>query len=124
MGMSVQATLQLDPFAADPPHSAVYLPLKRGLDIALSAVLLGCLAPVMGICALAIRLESPGPLLFRQERVGERGKRFRLLKFRSMVANADATPHREYVAAFIRGTAARQGGEGGAVYKLAHDPRV
>jgi lipopolysaccharide/colanic/teichoic acid biosynthesis glycosyltransferase len=78
----------------------------------------------MGICALAIRLESSGPLLFRQERVGERGKRFRLLKFRSMVANADATPHREYVAAFIRGTAERQGGKGAAVYKLARDPRV
>src|SRR5919205_367014 len=61
-----------------------YEALKRALDISLVAVLLVILLPVLLLCALAVRLDSPGPVLFRQERIGRRGRPFRMLKFRSM----------------------------------------
>jgi len=67
----------------------VYLRLKRVLDLACAVVLLIVAAPVMAVIALAIRLESPGPALFRQERVGQFGKPFVLFKFRSMRQDAE-----------------------------------
>ena len=63
--------------------------LKRSVDIAVSATTLVLFAPLMPIIALAIRLDSPGPILFKQTRVGKYGRRFRLLKFRTMVQDAD-----------------------------------
>ncbi len=63
---------------------------KRALDILGSAAGLVALAPLMLAIALAIRLSSPGPVLFRQERVGRGGQTFQLLKFRTMVPDADA----------------------------------
>ena len=62
--------------------------LKRVFDILLSLVLLVLLSPVMLILALAIRLDSPGEVLFRQVRVTQYGREFRIFKFRTMVANA------------------------------------
>ena len=62
--------------------------LKRVFDILLSLVLLVLLSPVMLILALAIRLDSPGEVLFRQVRVTQDGQEFRIFKFRTMVANA------------------------------------
>jgi exopolysaccharide biosynthesis polyprenyl glycosylphosphotransferase len=64
--------------------------IKRGMDIVVAAVGLVLTAPVLGVAALAIRLSSPGPVLFRQERVGEAGRTFELLKFRSMLVNDDS----------------------------------
>ena len=97
---------------------------KRVVDLSVSLAALVCLSPVLLLCALAIRLDSPGPILFRQQRVGKHGKAFTMLKFRSMHAHAEATSHREYVTAFIRGEAAAQAAEEGAVYKLTQDDRV
>ena len=62
---------------------------KRLFDIVVSAVLLLILLPVFLILAIAIKLDSPGPVFYRQVRVTQYGKRFRIFKFRSMVANAD-----------------------------------
>ncbi len=67
------------------------LALKRLMDIVLSAVLLVLLSPVFLLLAIAIKLDSPGPVFFRQERVTAFGKRFRIHKFRTMVNNADKT---------------------------------
>ncbi len=64
--------------------------LKRTIDIGLAAVGLVMAAPLMLLTALAVRLESPGPILYRQERVGERGRPFTLAKFRSMRTDAEA----------------------------------
>ena len=78
--------------------------LKRGFDVALSgAGLLGSL-PVWAACAAAIKLEDGGPIFFGQERVGQNGRVFRVLKFRSMIVNAEA------------GVGALQASE--------HDPRI
>lgn len=62
--------------------------LKRGFDLAASALALLLLAPMLLLIALVIRLDSPGPVFFRQERVGRFGRLFRIHKFRTMVADA------------------------------------
>ena len=62
---------------------------KRLFDIVVSAVMLLILSPVFLILAIAIKLDSPGPVFYRQVRVTQYGKHFRIFKFRSMVANAD-----------------------------------
>lgn len=97
---------------------------KRVLDVVVAALLLVCLIPVLLVCALAIRLDSPGPVLFRQRRVGAGGKAFTMLKFRTMRADADPALHRAFVTAFIQGKAAPEAKQGSQLYKLVRDPRV
>jgi exopolysaccharide biosynthesis polyprenyl glycosylphosphotransferase len=63
--------------------------LKRVLDIALATTLLILTAPVLAVIAVAVKLSSPGPILFRQRRVGKSGQIFTVLKFRTMVADAE-----------------------------------
>ncbi len=65
------------------------LAMKRLFDIVVSAVMLVVLSPVFLILAIAIKIDSPGPVFYRQERVTIYGKRFRIHKFRTMVNNAD-----------------------------------
>ncbi len=67
----------------------VSLVLKRIFDFLVSLVLLLIIWPVLGIIAIAVKLDSPGPVFFRQERITTYGKRFRIWKFRTMVANAE-----------------------------------
>lgn len=66
--------------------------VKRVFDLTLSLLTLLILWPVMLLVALAIKLDSPGPALFIQERIGENGRPFKMVKFRSMVLDADADP--------------------------------
>ncbi len=96
---------------------------KRTLDVVVSLVMLALLAPVMAAVALLIKFTSRGPVLFRQERVGAEGRTFRMLKFRTIRADADATLHRQYVARFIEAGARKPGGED-TVCKIVDDPRV
>ena len=63
--------------------------LKRVFDFLVSLILLVIICPILFIIAIAIKLDSPGPVFYRQERVTTYGKRFRIWKFRTMVANAD-----------------------------------
>jgi exopolysaccharide biosynthesis polyprenyl glycosylphosphotransferase len=99
---------------------------KRALDLTGSLIALILCLPVMLLIALAIKLSSKGPVLFRQVRIGQRGRKFTFLKFRSMYVNNDHKVHFEYVARFIAGdaeteqrTTNRQ-----TVYKLTADPRI
>jgi lipopolysaccharide/colanic/teichoic acid biosynthesis glycosyltransferase len=73
--------------AVDP--KGVQFALKHAFDRALAALLLLALAPVLGLVALAVRLSSPGPVLYRQRRVGRDGQVFDLYKFRSMRVDGD-----------------------------------
>jgi lipopolysaccharide/colanic/teichoic acid biosynthesis glycosyltransferase len=100
--------------------------VKRTMDIAGSAVALVFLSPVFLVIALAIRLTSPGPILFRQKRIGRYGKAFTFLKFRSMYTANDPKIHVEYVKWFIKGMARSAASEGknGSIYKITKDPRV
>jgi exopolysaccharide biosynthesis polyprenyl glycosylphosphotransferase len=71
------------------PHDEVRLLLKRSTDVALAGAALVLLLPFMAVIALLIRLTSPGPAIFRQERCGLNGRRFVFYKFRSMCADAE-----------------------------------
>ena len=68
---------------------AGYRRAKRALDLAVSIALLPIIVPVLLLCALAIRLDSPGPVFFSQSRTGRGGHRFRMWKLRTMARNAD-----------------------------------
>jgi len=101
--------------------------IKRGLDIVGSLTLLLVLGPVFLIIAALIKLTSPGPVFFRQVRVGQDAKPFTILKFRTMAANADHALHRDYVSGFIKASGQGQRGQGGShngVFKLTDDPRI
>jgi exopolysaccharide biosynthesis polyprenyl glycosylphosphotransferase len=87
---------------------------KRLVDLVLGSVIFLCALPAMGAIAVAIRLDSTGPIVFRQQRVGENGRLFSMYKFRTMVA--DAEQKRELV---LSATAS-----GKLVHKRADDPRV
>lgn len=86
----------------------------RALDVSLSATLLLLLLPVFAVIAVAVRLESPGPLIFRQKRVGKDGCEFPFLKFRSMIRDAEAR----------RLGLENRNERGGPVFKIRDDPRV
>lgn len=66
-----------------------YLAGKRALDLVVCALLLVIAIPVIAVCALAIRLDTPGPVMIAQLRTGRDGRRFRMLKLRTMLANAE-----------------------------------
>lgn len=97
---------------------------KRVFDIVIASLLVLVLLPVMCVCALMVWRSSPGPIFYRQQRIGAGGREFTFIKFRSMRSDADPALHREYVAAFIRGQAEQQQGTRGAMFKLVKDPRV
>ena len=87
--------------------------LKRGMDLAGSTIGLLLLSPLLALIALAVKLDSPGPVLFRQTRIGREGRRFGLVKFRSMVQDADA----------MKGDL-QELNETEGLFKIARDPRV
>jgi lipopolysaccharide/colanic/teichoic acid biosynthesis glycosyltransferase len=88
--------------------------IKRGMDIALASVGLVVLAPLLGLIALAIVLDSPGPVLFRQERIGKHGRPFVMLKFRTMISD-----RRERNVGPPEGLEERR-----RVHKSPNDPRI
>ncbi len=100
--------------------------VKRVIDVLGSASLLVILSSVLAIIAIAIKLTSKGPVIFRQERLGQFGSRFHCLKFRTMYVNNDPKIHQEYVQRFIVGQAGGGNKEPGksAVYKIKNDSRV
>jgi lipopolysaccharide/colanic/teichoic acid biosynthesis glycosyltransferase len=97
--------------APDGPGSVA----KRVLDLVAASVGLLLLGPLMLALALLIRRDSPGPVLFRQVRRGYRGRPFRMLKFRTMVADAETR---------LGDLEACNESAGGVLFKLRHDPRV
>ena len=99
--------------------------VKRAMDIFGSLMALVILSPLFVAIAALIRLTSPGPVLFKQERVGRFGKPFTFLKFRSMYVNNDDSIHRQYVRDLIANRVDCDPGEGGdTVFKIRNDPRI
>lgn len=98
--------------------------VKRAFDIVGSSTLLLLLSPLLLLIALAVKVTSKGPILFRQRRVGQYGQEFDFLKFRSMFVNNDDTVHREYVQKFIAGNNSIGNGKDKRVFKLTRDPRI
>jgi lipopolysaccharide/colanic/teichoic acid biosynthesis glycosyltransferase len=97
------------------------LALKRATDLVMAVVLLVVLAPALLILALAVRLDSPGPALFRQRRVGLNGSEFQMLKFRSMAAGASPDLHRRYIEYLAD---EKPDSSDGSLLKLTADPRI
>jgi exopolysaccharide biosynthesis polyprenyl glycosylphosphotransferase len=118
---TLTTTTAIAPVATAPPARAIKHGLtprerfaKRVVDVALAGFALFLALPVMLLVTLAIKLESPGPVLFKQRRVGEGGKFFHIYKFRSMVINAEA----------LQTTVNRTSADGKTLHKHKDDPRV
>ncbi len=86
---------------------------KRSFDLVGATLFLILSAPAMMLFALAIKLDSPGPVFFRQQRIGKAGKPFRICKFRTMIEGADA----------LKPTLQAEN-EAVGLFKIADDPRV
>jgi exopolysaccharide biosynthesis polyprenyl glycosylphosphotransferase len=87
--------------------------VKRSMDVAGSLIGLAVVAPILAIIAIAIKLDSRGPILFRQHRVGREGQMFEMLKFRTMVAGADEQQDE-----------LEEHNEADGLFKIADDPRI
>jgi lipopolysaccharide/colanic/teichoic acid biosynthesis glycosyltransferase len=100
--------------------------VKRAIDIAGSGILLLVLSPLLAAIAVAIKLTSKGPVVFEQDRLGQFGKQFKCLKFRTMYANNDPKIHREFIQQFISGKdeKTKKNDAEPAVYKITNDPRI
>jgi lipopolysaccharide/colanic/teichoic acid biosynthesis glycosyltransferase len=100
--------------------------VKRAMDIGGSLLALILFSPLCLAIALAIKLTSRGPILFRQRRIGQHGTSFTFLKFRSMHVGNDASTHKDYVQKLIAGKAERHpsNGNGSGVYKITKDSRI
>jgi lipopolysaccharide/colanic/teichoic acid biosynthesis glycosyltransferase len=100
--------------------------LKRAMDVLGSLILITLSLPLFVLIAIAVKATSKGPVFFRQQRVGQHGRCFTFLKFRSMRDRNDQSAHMQYVQQMIAGSAervaAKENGEG--VYKLVNDPRI
>jgi exopolysaccharide biosynthesis polyprenyl glycosylphosphotransferase len=96
------------------PADTLRLLVKRAVDLFGAAVGLVALSPLFGLCALAIKLESPGPVFFLQDRVGYNRRRFRVFKFRTMVPDAER----------LQASLEPFNEASGPVFKIEHDPRV
>lgn len=104
----------------DDPIPVAGRAVKRAIDLA-GALLVGLIAlPILALAAIAIKLDSKGPVFFIQERMGRDGRRFRLVKLRTMSVDNDDSQHLAYVASMIKGEAEQHDG----VFKLTADPRV
>ena len=94
------------------------LRLKRALDLVAGTIALVILAPGLAACAVAIKLDSPGPVFFRQRRIGRDDKPFELFKFRSMCDGADRQKQD------VAGLNYHGGGTENGMFKIRSDPRI
>jgi lipopolysaccharide/colanic/teichoic acid biosynthesis glycosyltransferase len=98
--------------------------IKRSIDIIGSFFALVLLSPFLITIAVAIKLTSKGPILFKQQRLGQYGTRFTFLKFRSMYYKSDPKIHQNYVKQFISGKQSAQSGGRKGIFKIQDDPRI
>lgn len=115
-------------------NAGLYPIVKRGFDLTVATTLLILLSPLFAVVAALIKLDTRGRVFFGQERMGARRTsgdddriawaphRFRMLKFRSMVQNADQSMHESHIRAFVSGALTQELGVQG--FKLDNDPRI
>ena len=104
--------------------NAGYLKVKRILDIIFTLLILIPFVVVIVIFAVLIRIDSKGPVFFRQKRVGRNGVEFYMLKLRSMYVDSDDSVHRESIKLYMNGAALNENVDADNQYKLTDDPRV
>jgi lipopolysaccharide/colanic/teichoic acid biosynthesis glycosyltransferase len=118
--------MSVSPVSQNPPVEAVrrafdwYSVSKRTLDLVLGTIACVLAWPLVAVAAVAIAIESGGPVFFRHERVGVGGTRFTMWKLRTMVAGNDDQVHREYVRAMLSGDCSLETGASG-LHKLDDD---
>jgi exopolysaccharide biosynthesis polyprenyl glycosylphosphotransferase len=95
-------------------ESRAYLAMKRATDFVVALFLLALFLPIIPIVAMLIRLDSHGPIFFRQKRIGKNGKTFNFYKFRSMVTGAEN----------VIGALRPLSGVDGPIFKIKDDPRI
>ena len=95
-------------------NTTKYHVIKRGIDIICSSIGLIVLSPILVIIAIIIKLDSSGPIIFKQERVGYKGRRFFMYKFRSMVVNAEELKEKLH----------EKNEMSGPMFKMKDDPRI
>ncbi len=101
-----------------------YLRAKRVFDIAFSLLILIPLSIVIAVFAILIRIDSKGPIFFRQKRVGKNGVQFDMFKLRSMYVDSDDSFHRESIKQYMNGATLNDKVNADNLYKLVDDPRV
>jgi len=102
------------------PPELVY----RLLDMVIAAVTLLLFAPILSLAFIAVRLDTAGPVIFRQPRLGRDKRPFTVYKLRTMRAHADETVHRDYIHELVRGDEVRHSDGQRNLYKLVADDRV
>jgi exopolysaccharide biosynthesis polyprenyl glycosylphosphotransferase len=113
--LSVRSLGRFPMLCVEPVARNGWRPLaKRAFDVSIAAATLLVTLPLFIAAAIAIKLDSPGPVFFKQERIGENGKRFRCVKFRTMVVEAEQR----------RAELEALNEAGSGFFKIAHDPRV
>jgi exopolysaccharide biosynthesis polyprenyl glycosylphosphotransferase len=124
-GLELDTVQPMEPLVGSwQERGRLYDGVKRGLDIAGSLSLLILLSPLFLLIAALVKLKSPGPVFYRQTRVGQMRKTFTCFKFRTMRVDADHGIHQEFVSSFIKsGAQAQEAGRKG-VFKITDDPRV
>jgi lipopolysaccharide/colanic/teichoic acid biosynthesis glycosyltransferase len=103
--------------------TTAYDAMKRALDVIGSLALLAVLSPLLFVIAALAKLKSPGPVFFKQIRVGRKATPFTMLKFRTMHVNADAAIHQAYVSQFINSGGGDCKSDAG-LFKITNDPRI
>jgi lipopolysaccharide/colanic/teichoic acid biosynthesis glycosyltransferase len=98
--------------------------VKRAMDIAGSLAFLIALSPIYLTIAALVKLWSPGPIFFRQVRVGQGAQPFTMFKFRTMYVDADRGLHHEFVTKFIQAGSQQKAPADNEIFKIVNDPRV
>ncbi|HLZ60627.1 MAG TPA: sugar transferase [Ktedonosporobacter sp.] len=106
------------------PLNQGYLLTKRLFDVIFTLLILLPLCLITAIVSILIRLDSKGPIFFRQKRIGVQGTEFEMLKFRSMYVNHDDALHRTAVKRYMNGETLNSKAHASLSYKLEDDPRI
>jgi lipopolysaccharide/colanic/teichoic acid biosynthesis glycosyltransferase len=104
--------------------NANYLPVKRILDIAFTLLVSPFILFIGILIALCIKIDSRGPIFFRQKRIGQDGVEFEMLKFRSMYVNSDQNAHHEKIVKYMNGEKLNEDTTETMSYKVVNDPRI
>jgi lipopolysaccharide/colanic/teichoic acid biosynthesis glycosyltransferase len=120
-GIRIRGAPLLVPVA---PTPLGYRVAKRSLDLVASVLGLLLASPILAVVAAAVKFESRGPVLFRQERLGIGGQPFTCYKFRSMFSSAEQERHRDHVRDLIRGEGQPAPASGAPWLPIRSDPRV
>ena len=121
-GLRIGQTLSLD--VPEAPTPVGYRFAKRTLDLSAALVGLLLISPILVVVAVALKVESRGPILFRQQRIGLGGRSFTCYKFRTMHLDAEQGGHRDHVRTLIRRERPPNPTSGAAWLPIPSDPRV